>query len=339
MATTVRSISKIIINGLWDKYDLEWTLNPDVNILSGVNGSGKSTVLQCVYSLFFPDNPPSRHIWNIRHMSIIFDDEEVWLACDIMPRTNVDTLQTFLAQKKLYIPKDQVDSMEGKIWAAISYTSSQAVEDGAIPEFSIDLIHVLDNDFNATETIQKLKQDGVHTELDLQIALLQKEYLNFQINLSKKVEQILSQNGVNAASEAREVRKTFNRFLDILDTLFASSNKSVHRASNEITFRNDDKILTAYQLSSGEKHLLVILLTVLLQNQEPAILLLDEPELSLHFDWERQCIGFLRELNPNAQLIIATHSPAIIMDGWLDKVTDMHDILKPKARDIVVKAG
>ena len=36
--------------------------------------------------------------------------------------------------------------------------------------------------------------------------------------------------------------------------------------------------------------------------------------------------GFIRELNPNLQLIIATHSPAIIMEGWLDKVFEISDI-------------
>ncbi|MCU0425906.1 MAG: ATP-binding protein [Candidatus Kapabacteria bacterium] len=341
MAAPVHFISKIIINGLWDKYDLEWNLNPDVNILSGVNGSGKSTVLQCVYSLLqghLDDTPPSRHIDKIQRLRITFDNDEAWIE-RILEKKNVEDIQDFLAKNKLLTPEVEADYWQGKKMQVLAFDRVSAILTNEGILVFVDLIHVLDNDFNTTETIQKLKEDGVHTELDLQIALLQKEYLNFQVNLSKEVEQILTHNGANAASEAREVRKTFNRFLDILDTLFASSEKKVHRASNEITFQSGDKILSAYQLSSGEKHLLVILLTVLLQHQKPAILMLDEPELSLHFDWERQCIGFLRELNPNAQLIIATHSPAIIMDGWLDKVTDMHDILKPKAHDIVVKAG
>jgi predicted ATPase len=35
----------------------------------------------------------------------------------------------------------------------------------------------------------------------------------------------------------------------------------------------------------------------------------------------------MRELNPNAQIIIATHSPALIMDGWMDAVIDVDDIV------------
>ena len=37
-------------------------------------------------------------------------------------------------------------------------------------------------------------------------------------------------------------------------------------------------------------------------------------------------IGMIRGLNPNVQLILTTHSPAVIMEGWLDAVTEVEDI-------------
>ena len=37
-------------------------------------------------------------------------------------------------------------------------------------------------------------------------------------------------------------------------------------------------------------------------------------------------IQVIRKLNPNVQLIIATHSPFIAMNGWLDKITKISDI-------------
>ena len=54
---------------------------------------------------------------------------------------------------------------------------------------------------------------------------------------------------------------------------------------------------------------------------------MDEPEISLHMDWQEKLIKYIRELNPNAQLIIATHSPAIIMDGWLDRISELSDLI------------
>ncbi|MBQ2519229.1 MAG: ATP-binding protein, partial [Bacteroidaceae bacterium] len=57
------------------------------------------------------------------------------------------------------------------------------------------------------------------------------------------------------------------------------------------------------------------------------VLFMDEPEVSLHVEWQQRLIGLVRDLNPNAQIILTTHSPAVIMDGWADCVTDVEDIV------------
>ena len=85
-------------------------------------------------------------------------------------------------------------------------------------------------------------------------------------------------------------------------------------------------ILTFRQLSSGEKQMLLILLTVLLQDSLPYVLFMDEPEVSLHMEWQKSLIDNILRLNPNIQIILTTHSPAIIMNGWVDKVTEVNDI-------------
>lgn len=38
-------IEKVTISNLWGRFDIEWTINKQVSILSGINGSGKSTIL------------------------------------------------------------------------------------------------------------------------------------------------------------------------------------------------------------------------------------------------------------------------------------------------------
>ena len=67
--------------------------------------------------------------------------------------------------------------------------------------------------------------------------------------------------------------------------------------------------------------------TVLVENGEHYASLMDEPEISLHIEWQKQLINIIRELNPNAQIILSTHSPALIMDGWMDIVTEVEDVL------------
>ena len=72
--------------------------------------------------------------------------------------------------------------------------------------------------------------------------------------------------------------------------------------------------------------MLVILLTVLVREGEHSVLFMDEPEASLHIEWQQRLISMIRELNPNMQLILTTHSPAVIMDGWMDAVTEVSEI-------------
>mgnify|MGYP000425217475 FL=1 len=89
-----------------------------------------------------------------------------------------------------------------------------------------------------------------------------------------------------------------------------------------------DEELSPYKLSSGEKQILIILLTVLVEDNLPYVLFLDEPEASLHIEWQQKLIGLIRSLNPHVQIVLTTHSPAMIMDGWLDAVTEVSDITK-----------
>lgn len=69
--------------------------------------------------------------------------------------------------------------------------------------------------------------------------------------------------------------------------------------------------LSIYSLSSGERQLLILLTETLLQQKRPFVYIADEPELSLHIEWQRNLINSIRELNPNAQIIFATHAPEI----------------------------
>ena len=112
----------------------------------------------------------------------------------------------------------------------------------------------------------------------------------------------------------------------MMDKLFADTGKTIIRTQYEIRFSQLGETLVPYQLSSGEKQILAILLTVLIQDHQPYVLFMDEPEVSLHIDWQEQLIDLILQLNPNVQLILTTHSPAVIMNGWMEHVTEVSDI-------------
>jgi predicted ATP-binding protein involved in virulence len=72
--------------------------------------------------------------------------------------------------------------------------------------------------------------------------------------------------------------------------------------------------------------MLAILLTVMVEDQQPYVLFMDEPEVSLHIEWQKRLIDLVVEMNPNVQIILTTHSPAVIMNGWMENVTEVSDI-------------
>ena len=117
-----------------------------------------------------------------------------------------------------------------------------------------------------------------------------------------------------------------NSFFDFVDKLYGQTDKTIIRDAEGIRFLQEGDILTTRQLSSGEKQMMLILLTVLLEDRQPYVLFMDEPEVSLHVDWQQQLVTIITELNPEIQLILTTHSPAVVMNGWLDKVTEVSEI-------------
>ena len=164
------------------------------------------------------------------------------------------------------------------------------------------------------------------TELDLQLFKLQRKYLDYQVNIGNRIISILQAGGDDAAERAQAVSEPKRMFQDMIDDLFSDTGKTIMRNENEIRFSQIGETLYPYQLSSGEKQILAILLTVLVEDNLPYVLFMDEPEVSLHIEWQKRLIGLIVQLNPNVQVILATHSPAVVMNGWLDRITEVSDI-------------
>lgn len=132
--------------------------------------------------------------------------------------------------------------------------------------------------------------------------------------------------------QKKEVFKPIDTYIKILkefvpDKVFkldteSSGELSVYNSTDK-TFQNP---LPIKLLSSGEKQLIILLTEALLQKKGNFIFIADEPELSLHISWQRKILSAIRELNDNAQIVVATHSPEVA-GQWRERIINMENIL------------
>ena len=269
-------IRRIEIDSLWSgKKHIVWDLDPHVNILSGVNGMGKSTILNKVVKGLSAGGEFPSHLLKGVHLDVCPEDAK-WIRYDMIRSLDSNLSQTF-------------SETEGTLRQALPALA--AVGGGSL--------------------------------LDIQLYSLQRKYLDYQVNIGNRIIEQLQAGHADAAQHLSEKKK---RFQDIVDELFAETGKRIVRSENEIRFTQIGEMLLPYQLSSGEKQMLIILLTVLVEDDQPYVLFMDEPEVSLHIEWQKRLIDLIVELNPNVQIILTTHSPAVVMNGWLDCVTEVRDI-------------
>lgn len=125
----------------------------------------------------------------------------------------------------------------------------------------------------------------------------------------------------------REIFELRDKFVQIMNELLNGRKTLVISERNDLVFSTrDGREIKIEDLSSGEKQLLIILGEALLQEQSPVVYIADEPELSLHVTWQEQLTNVLIRLNPNAQIIFATHSPDIV-GIHTDKIQNMEAVL------------
>ncbi|MBV6564101.1 ATP-binding protein, partial [Acinetobacter baumannii] len=114
---------------------------------------------------------------------------------------------------------------------------------------------------------------------------------------------------LNAEAEISKILSHLNLFLDTLKDFI--HDKKFELKDGHLRISNDKEDIQYSKMSSGEKQLLILFIETLLQRNATNIFLTDEPELSLHIEWQRKIIPAIQRLNPNAQIVAATHSPEV----------------------------
>ena len=322
-------IKSIKIEKLYGKYDIEWKLREGVNIIAGDNGSYKSTLLKILASICEPETISDDFC--VKGVTLSMTDNTL-----IKFRSFKDSL---LRLKKDAEEDELLSELAAKIKADIEGKDENSLSDHTL---NASIIAIKQGDrtlsisnykqlrgYNLISTFDVPAGADKGSVLDQQLDKLESEYAYYLSDLTKQITTRIQQNGQVNMTDLEDINAHNNTFIGIINRAFANTNKTVDTTQSKLQFKlGEDLLESNKRLSAGEKQFLIVMLTVLMQRKEERILIMDEPEISMHLDWQRTLIENIQTLNPNCQIIIATHSPGVIMDGWEQFVENMSSLIK-----------
>ena len=130
--------------------------------------------------------------------------------------------------------------------------------------------------------------------------LLKKLIVNMSNELNKESEYIQAVN---------KLEKIFNDYIGPEKYIQITEDRVI------VKFHSSDETHKIGALSSGERHLLVLLTIFVIEGNRRNLFMVDEPEISLNLIWQRKLLPLLSELAPNAEIIVASHSPSIAKEN------------------------
>ncbi len=112
------------------------------------------------------------------------------------------------------------------------------------------------------------------------------------------------------------ISRKIDLFREVLNNKYQATGKSIHvdRQQGFVIRTEREDILELRMLSSGEQHELVLTYKLIFQVKPESLIMIDEPELSLHPAWQQVFIDDLERISQTSGLdfLLATHSPVLI---------------------------
>ena len=300
-------IEKVHIKNVKGIKDLELSFKKDDKILdlivlAGVNGSGKTTILEAIKDFF--DNK-----------NINFGDIE---------KSNVNLKIFFEDFEKKQIEeaeKSSIDNYEHKLQDFFSALQSYEYNRKNNGEYYSYLIAKF---FENPPKIIYVPAENKFEEIQTYSTTLSKEYKFINTINSNIIRDIPSyiatrRNYLATIEEDLTMKEVTNKVVNKINIIFNILELDVKLKG----FSKDEKTMPIFEnsaseefdindLSSGEKQLFLRTLSIKMLEPNNSIILIDEPELSLHPKWQQRIIEVYKKIGENNQIIVATHSPHIL---------------------------
>lgn len=200
------------------------------------------------------------------------------------------------------------------------YTLQASTLDRSYPRRFVDYVKNITED----ELEKKLRSTFLSASRMEELGLLPKDDATqldvnlHQVSSEKKIALALYADDMQRKlDELDEIAQQIELFLEAINTKFQkniATQKELRVSSNGLIVKSNEQNIDLEQLSSGEQHLLVLLYNLIFCVQPGCLVLIDEPELSLHPEWQQIFVEDLLKIasKQNFDILLATHSPYII---------------------------
>ncbi|WDF91723.1 AAA family ATPase [Aeromonas hydrophila] len=371
-------LNKVTIKNLWDKKPTEINFDKKVTILTGVNGSGKSSILNIIYdSLSIGSSSKvistsKSRMWVSKcELSNGINIQNILLSpLPDSKKEHVSTLMTDFLNSKDYTSflSDSFTDKIMSIYTEIPYkthvfftkrNNDESISHGKISSFEIPdgmstedgevLIQTLASKSNAfifqedRRTLHDISKSNIDPTISfwktysssidqrfyyIRDAMHIKESI-IDSERSKLIDLYNDEDGINfdkltndpAYKENNNSRKEISKIYSLLNTYFNKTGKEITKDQEDhkitLKMKDSEETLSWHLLSRGEKTLIYLFFAIYLYRDKVEIFLLDEPEISLHVQWQEHLLKDLTDVSPNSQFIVTTHSPHLVMNGWM----------------------
>ncbi|MDU2121558.1 MAG: ATP-binding protein [Clostridium celatum] len=254
----------------------------DTIVIIGENGSGKTTLLKEIYCLSSLIGGPS--CIEISGSKYVIRDELI---------VNLESID----EKKLF----HTLFLDDRYGIGVS-VNKQTPKIVYMPtEINFEKINKVDNTFNFTPNFQNIIDQNMTQNIPSLIATkINKEIFR---NRNKTIGEVID-----------KVCEDINSIFKVMDLDVKLVGLSEDNDIRPVFKNSLGKEFDISGLSSGEKQLFLRALSLKFLEVNNSVILIDEPEISLHPQWQQKIIQVYESIGENNQLIIATHSPHIIGD-------------------------
>ena len=300
-------IEKIYISNYKNLKNLEMDFKKDNKILdlvtlTGSNGSGKTRILECILNCF-ENYINSNYKEDKNRLDIYFQENEkkcfneildLEMFFKILNRYNWNKVEPFVLgdnyKKDDFFEKGKILKEKLEVLPKIIYVPTE--------------INFQKMDTASTTLVQKYKFINI---VDTNLI---KDIPSF---IATKIITAIFQNKNEKVGDVqKKVFDEINEIFEILEINVKVEDISQDGRNIPIFKNSAGEKFDINELSSGEKQLFLRTLAIKMLNPENSIILIDEPEISLHPKWQQQIVDVYKKIGKNNQIIIATHSPHIL---------------------------